>query len=134
MRYLCKMFKQLFILSGVLAVGITAVVYLRYYQPKVDVTEMDPIAISEVENGTVRYGDVLLVSGKVVNSGKDIFGKKQLLLASENDGQRIHCAMTPTESGRDVSVGDVVQVKGVLDMRTDTLLTLKDCIFIKVNG
>lgn len=108
------MFKRLFLISGLLALGLTVLVYFRFMVPRVDVTVMEPVLSAQLASGfTASEGDVVELYGTVDRSGTSMLGKREVILRDSDGVAMVMVTLVLGESGHDLGPGQEVKVKGV---------------------
>ncbi|MCF8258714.1 MAG: hypothetical protein K9J06_14255 [Flavobacteriales bacterium] len=108
------MFKRLFLISGILAMGLTALVYYTLMVSKVDVSSAMEVqsVVLPGKIGAVE-GDVVVIQGFIDRTGTTILGKREVLLTDGTGTVAVFCTFVIGEPQAAVKAGDTVTVKGV---------------------
>ncbi len=108
------MFKRILLLSGILSVALTALVYFKWMVPKVDVVQMDAVASFRLPDfESVQEGSIVTVQGFADRSGTILLGKQEVLLADSAGQVMVMCTFVPGTSAVDQSARVLLKVKGV---------------------
>ncbi len=108
------MFKRVLLISGVLSLLLTALVYFKWMVPKVDVVPLKPVAsfrLPEVDR--VEEGSIVTVQGFIDRSGTTLLGKREALLADSAGQVLVMCTFVVTATGVEPGKGTLLKVKGV---------------------
>jgi hypothetical protein len=134
-----QMFKRLFIISGLVAMALTAFIYLRLMVPMVDVSQIHsgqefalPEDIDAVEH------QVVSIRGSIGQIGTTLLGKSEALLVDTGGNVAVMCTFVLGQSADRINTGGTIVVKGVWHpIRADqsvspkVLGSLSDCIVIE---
>jgi hypothetical protein len=108
------MFKRILLLSGVLSVVLTALVYFKWMVPKVDVVPLNPVAWFRLPDfETVEEGSIVTVQGFANRSGTTLLGKQEVLLADSAGQVMVMCTFVVGATAVDPSERTLLKVKGV---------------------
>jgi len=110
------LFKRLFLVSGLLAIIATGIVYYAAILPDVDVLtvpSVHTIALDGTSLPTANTGEVVTLHGHVARMGRTLLGKTEMFLTDSTGRKAIFCAFAIGHPAQMPLQGDTLTVKGV---------------------
>ncbi len=108
------MFIRLLLISGLIAMGLTALIYIRFMVPGMDVTTVPPVQQVTLPDGVTASADeVVSVHGTIDRTGTSLLGKQQVLLTDSAGTTAIMATFVVGYPLTGMNAGDTITVLGI---------------------
>lgn len=110
------LFKRLLLVSGLLSIIATGVIYYTAILPDVDVLPLPSahtLALDDTAAPAISTGQIVTVQGHALRMGRTLLGKTEMFLTDSSGRKMVFCAFAIGHPAQLPAQGDTVTVKGV---------------------